>query len=170
MEAIIVIFMKYVSFANLATFVARISPMLTLASCVLFLAMRMANESAQFPLDTGPLRCSSAPVLLRLPAVPSGCGLSPPRCSTVDSWPHDVYWCQHGVFYFEKQPDVVCYFGALLPVCAMLNSAELLRRAPASPPAESHCQMCVQVCGRVALDRALTGWWGFRGGATFKSC
>ena len=32
-----VIFMKYVRFANLATFVARISPMLTLASlCVVF--------------------------------------------------------------------------------------------------------------------------------------
>ena len=155
--------MKYVSFANLATFVARISPMLTLASCVLFLAMRMANESAQFPLDTGPLRCSSAPVLLRLPAVPSGCGLSPPRRSTVDSWPHDVYWCQHGVFYFEKQADVVCYFGALLPVCAMLNSAELLRRVPLPDVRSS-------LWAR-GFGRSTDGLRGeFRGGATFKSC
>ena len=93
----------------------------------------MANESAQFPLDRGPLRSSSNPVLLRLPAIPTIWDLSPPRRSTVDSWPHGVCWCQLGVFYFEKWPDVVCYFGAWLPVCSMLNSAKLLRLAPASP-------------------------------------
>ena len=27
-------------------------------------------------------------------------------------------------------------------------------------PAESHCQIRVQVCGGVALDGALTGWGG----------
>ena len=49
----------------------------------------------------------------------------------------------------------------------MLNSAELLRRAPASPlPVESHCQMHVQVCGGVALDGALTG----EGGGTQRRC
>ena len=71
-------FMKYVRFANLAMFVVRVSPMLTLASLCVVLAMRMADESAQFPLDRGPLRCGSDPVLLRLLAIPTGCGLSPP--------------------------------------------------------------------------------------------
>ena len=42
-EDVHLVFGKYVRFANLATFVDRISPTLTLAS---FLAMRMANESA----------------------------------------------------------------------------------------------------------------------------
>ena len=36
-------------------------------------------------------------------------------------------------------------------------------------PAEPHCQMRVQVCGGVALDRALMGWGvELRRGATFK--
>ena len=33
-----------------------------------------------FPLDTGPLRCGSNPVLLCHPAIPTCCGLSPLRC------------------------------------------------------------------------------------------
>ena len=68
-----VIFMKYVRFANLATFVACISPMLTLASLCVVLAMRMANESAQFPMDkvhcvAAPIRFCSAFQRLLLPA------------------------------------------------------------------------------------------------------
>ena len=57
---------------------------------MLFLAMSMANESAQFPLDRGPLSCGSDPFLLCLPAIPTGCDLSLPRRSTVDSWPRDM--------------------------------------------------------------------------------
>ena len=44
----------------------------------------------QFPLDMGPLRCGSDPVLLRRPAITTGCGLSPLQRRTVDSWHHEA--------------------------------------------------------------------------------
>ena len=44
------------------------------------------EPNPQFPLDTCPLRCGSDPVLLRRPPIPTGCDLSPPRRSTLDSW------------------------------------------------------------------------------------
>ena len=50
--------------------------------------------------------------------------------------------CQHSVLFWEVTGCNldVCYFGTWLPVCSVLSSAELLRRAPAS--ASETYQLC----------------------------
>ena len=64
-------------------------------------------------------------------------------------------WCQHGVFFFLKSYWMLyCCFPAWLPVCSVLNSAELLWRATASTGNRSPAYL---LRSRYAAQRT---WWG----------
>ena len=109
------------------------------------------DPNPKFPLDTCPLRCSSDLVLLRHP--PSG---NPHRLVTQDRSYRSVLLktitrsvagrrvsSRDCLFFFFFEICVLvstrsvlfwkvagsCLFSAWLPVCSVLNSAELLRRA-----------------------------------------
>ena len=67
-----------------------------------------------------------------------------------------VCWCQHRAFYLISDWKLYCCFDAWIPVCSVLNSAELLRRAPASARNSNPAYLCWRALDCQSWDGADT--------------